>query len=217
MVCFWFGIRGGRDVHGVAFLPWMLSGIVAWFFISQSLTTGSKSIYSRLNIIAKMNFPMSVIPTFVLFSKFYQHLVLLVTIIIILAFNGYTPVIQFLQLPYIIFANFIFLFSISLVTSTLATIIRDVQMIIQAIVRVLLYLTPILWTPDNLPPNVITLLKVNPIYYITEGYRAALLGTEWYFIDHGLYTIYFWVLIFILFLVGSILHIKFKDRFVDYI
>src|SRR4051794_35512610 len=57
---FGYGIRGGRHVNGVEYLPWLLAGITVWFFISQSLIQGSKSIYSRIKVIAKMNFPMSV-------------------------------------------------------------------------------------------------------------------------------------------------------------
>jgi teichoic acid transport system permease protein len=214
---FGYGIRGGEDVNGIEYLPWMLAGISVWFFISQSLLQGSKSIYTRIRIISKMNFPMSVIPTYIITSRFYQHLGLLGIVMIILAFYGYVPTIYSLQLFYFIAANFAFLISISLITSTLATIIRDVQMVVQAIVRVLLYLTPILWTTDKLPLAVNGLLKANPIYYIVEGYRSALLGTSWYFIDHIQYSAYFWGVIFLLLLLGSNLHTKFSQRFVDFL
>jgi teichoic acid transport system permease protein len=214
---FGYGIRGGKDVGGVAFLPWLISGISVWFFISQALLQGSKSIYSRIKIISKMNFSMSVIPTFVIVSKFYQHMILMVIVMIILAFYGYLPTIYSFELIYFMIANFAFLISVSLITSTLATIIRDVQMVVQAVVRVLLYVTPILWTVDHMPASVITLMKLNPICYIVEGYRAALLGTGWYFIEDQWYTLYFWSLVLVLSLVGSGLHMKFQKRFVDYL
>jgi teichoic acid transport system permease protein len=212
---FGFGIRGGEEVNGIKYLPWMISGITVWFFISQALLQGSKSIYSRIKVIAKMNFPMSVIPSYVITSRFYQHLILMGIVMVILSLYGYLPSIYSLQLPYFMIANFALLISISLITSTLATIIRDVQMIIQSVVRVLLYLTPILWTTDKLPGSIQTLLKANPIYYIIEGYRSALLGVNWYFIENPLYTLYFWIIVFIFMLAGSMLHLKFSKRFVD--
>ncbi|MDM5329816.1 ABC transporter permease [Neobacillus sp. CF12] len=214
---FGYGIRGGEKVGGVSFLPWLISGITVWFFISQALLQGSKSIYSRIKIIAKMNFPMSVIPSYVIMSLFYQHLILVGIAMIILAFSGYLPSLYFLQLPYFIVANMLLLLSISLITSTLSTIIRDVQMVVQAVVRVLLYLTPILWTTEKLPEVINNALKINPVYYIIEGYRSALLGTNWYFIENPLYTLYFWGLIFLLLLIGSTLHMKFRQRFVDFL
>jgi teichoic acid transport system permease protein len=214
---FGFGIRGGKEVDGVDYLPWMLSGITVWFFISQSLLQGSKSIYTRIKTISKMNFPMSVIPSYVITSLFYQHVFLMIIAMIILSFYGYYPTVYIFQLLYFMVANFSLLIAISLVTSTLSAIIRDVQMIVQAVVRVLLYLNPILWTPDTLPSSISALLMANPIYYIIEGYRSSLLGTNWYFIENAEYTAYFWGVVFILFLMGSMLHVKFSKRFVDFL
>lgn len=214
---FGYGIRGGNSVDGVEYFPWMVSGMSVWFFISHALMQGSKSVYSRINIISKMNFPMSVIPTYVITSYFYNHVTLLGIIMIILSLYGYTPSIYTLQLIYFMFANLILLVAISLITSTLSTIIRDVQMFVQAMVRILLYLTPILWSNENLSNLVITLMKINPIYYIVEGYRSSLLGTNWYIIDHTGYTLFFWLLVFLLLLIGSVLHVKFRKHFVDFL
>ena len=160
---------------------------------------------------------MSVVPAYVITSKLYHHVVLLGIIMIILSLYGHTPTIYSLQLPYFMFANILLLFSISLIHSTLSTIIRDVQMVVQAIVRVSLYITPILWSNEGMPATIIKLLKLNPFYYIIEGYRSALLGTNWYFIENDLYTYYFLGLVFILLLIGSNLHMKFKKSFVDYL
>ncbi|TWD92402.1 teichoic acid transport system permease protein [Neobacillus bataviensis] len=214
---FGYGIRGGKDVGGIEFLPWMLCGIVVWFFMSQAIPQGSKSVYSRIKIISKMNFPLSVIPTFVITSKLYFHVVLVGIIIVILSIYGYTPTIYFLQFPYFLAGNFLLMISISLITSTLSTIIRDVQMLVQAAVRVLMYVTPILWSNENMSMHVKTLMKINPIYYIVEGYRSALLGTNWYIVDNQYYTLYFWGVVLVLLLLGSTLQVKFKERFVDYL
>jgi teichoic acid transport system permease protein len=214
---FGFGIRGNQSVDGIKYLPWLLAGITVWFFISPALVQGSKSIYSRINLISKMNFSMSVIPTFVITSMFYQHLILTAISMCIISFYGYLPTIYILQLPYLMLATFLLLISISLITSTLSTIIRDVQMVVQAIVRVLFYVTPILWTVEKLPHTIRILMKINPIYYIVDGYRSALLGENWYFFEHKAYTLYFWGLILVSLLIGSILHVKFRNRFVDYL
>lgn len=214
---FGYGIRGGRAVEGIPYFYWMLAGILVWFFVNPAILDASKSIYTRIALIAKMSFPMSVIPTYVIISKFYQHLMLVGVIVAIFQFTGYPISIYYLSLPYYMFATIILLVAISLITSTLATIVRDVQMIVQAIVRMLLYLTPLLWTPERLPHIVQSVMKFNPLYYIAEGYRAALLGHSWYLIEHIKYTAYFWGLVFVLLFIGSALHLKFRNRFVDYL
>jgi teichoic acid transport system permease protein len=75
---YWFvfgvGIRARSHVDGVLYIEWMLAGIVVWFFVYQGTLQASKSIYTRVGMIAKMSFPMSAIPSFVIMTKFYQHL-----------------------------------------------------------------------------------------------------------------------------------------------
>jgi len=201
----------------VPFILWLIAGFTLWNFFYQATILGSKSIYTRLLILSKMNFPMSVIPNIVAFSQFYIHLIMLVITIIIFHLLGFYVSIYYLQFIYFIFATFCLIFAIALITSTLSTIIRDVHMFLNATLRMVLYLSPILWQISILPAPLPMLLQLNPLYYLIEGYRAALFGTEWYFIEHWQYTLYFWGLVFVLFLFGSMLHVKFRRHFIDYL
>jgi teichoic acid transport system permease protein len=214
---FGYGIRSGEAVDGIPYIMWLLAGISVWFFFYQATLHGSKSIYTRIKLISKMNFPMSVIPSYVIVSKFYPHIMLLGVVVILFQFMGFPISIYFIQLPYYLFATLALVFSVSLITSTLSTIVRDVQMVVQSILRVMIYLTPFLWTANKLPEFIQNIMKLNPLYYIVEGYRSALLGTSWYFIEEIQYTLYFWAVILVLLLFGSILHVKFRNHFVDYI
>src|SRR5699024_10021247 len=222
----------------------------------QSIIKGSKAIYSRLRMLSKMNFPMSVIPNFVIFSNFYIHLFLLVISIVIFHFMGYHITIYYLQFIYFIFSlmcmfffifliisivifhfmryhitiyylqfiYFIFatmcmLFATSLITSTLSTIVRDFLMFLNSTLRMLLYMSGVLWPITLLDdfPLIMKLMMFNPLFYLIEGYRAAFFGTEWYFITHWQYSLYFWGLVILLLLVGSALHVKFRRHFIDYL
>ncbi|WP_075982974.1 ABC transporter permease [Bacillus massilinigeriensis] len=215
---FVFGYVSNRDnVDGIEYFPWMLAGITLWFFVNPAITQGSKSIYTRLKMLSKMNFPMSVIPSYVIFSKLYPHMMLIVVITLLLQFLGYPISIYYIQLPYFLFATVVFLFALSLITSTLTTIVRDFQNVVTSIMRVLLYLTPILWASSRLPDWMQMVMLSNPLYYLIQGYRASMLGTGWFFVDHWLYTLYFWGILLVLLFIGSMLHVKFRRHFIDYL
>ncbi|SFD41218.1 teichoic acid transport system permease protein [Bacillus sp. OV194] len=220
-IVFGMGMRSNRSVEGVPFLQWLVAGIVIWFFISPAILQGSKSIYTRIKIIAKMNFPLSVIPSYVIFSILYPNAILLGIIAVIFQFTEKGKIsLYYLQLPYYMLAAVALVFSLSLITSTLSTIVRDVQMFVQSIMRMLFYVTPILWDPFNNPklPHFLKLIvEANPFTYIVEGYRDALLSKGWFFGDKLEYTLYFWGLVLVLFLIGSTLHVKLRNRFVDYL
>ncbi|MDP4087060.1 MAG: ABC transporter permease [Bacillota bacterium] len=222
---FGVGVRGGRSIimengQSVSFFSWLITGMSFWFFANPSIGNSSRSIYSRIGLISKMSFPMSVIPSYVIMANFYSHLMLVTVVTIYLQFTGFPLTIKFLQIPYFMISALAFLFSLSLITSTLSTIVRDFQQIVYSILKMLLYLTPLLWHTNKLVMSGVDLtfvLKLNPLTYLAEGYRSALLGTTWYEYAHPYYTMYFWGLVLILFFIGSILHLKFRDRFVDYL
>lgn len=213
--------RAPIEIDGmeVPFFAWLLAGFFLWIFCYQSIIKGSKAIYSRLRMLSKMNFPMSVIPNFVIFSNFYIHLILLIVSIIIFHFMGYYISVYYLQFIYFIFAAFCLLFAVSLITSTLSTIVRDFHMLLNSTLRMLLYMSGVLWPITLLSefPLVMKLMKFNPLFYLIEGYRAAFFGTDWYFITHWQYSLYFWGLVIVLLLIGSALHVKFRRHFIDYL
>jgi len=227
IMIYWFVFGTLRDrapieIGGVEvpFFSWLLAGFFLWIFFYQATIQGSKSIYTRLRMLSKMNFPMSVIPNIAIFSKFYIHVMMVVITIIIFQFMGFYINIYYFQLIYYIIAIFCLLYALSLITSTLSTIIRDIHMFLNSTLRMMLYLSGVLWPISNLTdefPTLAQLMKLNPLYYLIEGYRSAFFGVEWYFIEHWQYTLYFWALVVVLFILGSILHVKFRRHFIDYL
>jgi teichoic acid transport system permease protein len=217
---YWFvfgmGIRGGQPVGDVPFFVWLLVGLIPWFFISPSIIQGSNSVYSKVNLVSKMNFPISVLPTIRIISNSFQLGFMGLMLAIILVIYQVNPGIYILQLPYYLFCLYIFLFSFTLLSSTITTLIRDYQMLLQSLMRMLLYLTPILWDTSKLPEIFENLLKLNPFFYIITGFRSTVFGEGWFFED-PVYTLYFWVLTIVILYFGSRIHLKFRDSFVDYL
>ncbi|HWJ80159.1 MAG TPA: ABC transporter permease [Niallia sp.] len=207
----------GANGESYPYFIWMLAGILLWFFIYPSITKASRSIYSRLRMVSRMNFPLSVIPSYVILSLLYPQLLLMVVVIIIYQFVGYPISIYYLQIPYFLFAAIMFLFALALITSTISTIIRDFQMLLQSLMRVLLYLTPILWPANHLGSTFEKIMHINPIFYLIEGYRYALLGQGWFITENPLITLYFWVVVLVMLFIGSYLHVRFRKHFIDFL
>ena len=83
--------------------------------------------------------------------------------------------------------------------------------------RMLLYLTPVLWSIDAMGHGRLSkLILINPIYYIVQGYRDC------FFYHKGIMAYswsmgWFWGITIALFLFGSYMMYKFKTRFIDMI
>lgn len=221
IMMYWFvfglGLRGNENVDGVPFVYWMLAGIVMWFFVNAAILEGTRSIYQRYHTVAKMSFPLSALPGYVVMSKFYIHLVMLSIILLIFWFGGYLPSIYYLQLIYFMTFTYLFSFAVALLASTLAALVRDVHLLVQSALRVLFFVSPILWLPNLLPDKIQKLIQLNPFYYLANGYRASLLYDEWYVVTHWELTLYNILLVVVLLIIGSSIHFKMRDRFADYV
>ena len=109
----------------------------------------------------------------------------------------------------------------AMITSVLNMLARDTRKLILACMRLLLYLTPILWPISRLHKygwqmTVRYIMKANPIYYIVCGYRDCFLY------HHGILfywkqMLFFWVFVIVIFTIGSMMMYKFKHKFIDMI
>ena len=215
---YWFvfgmGIRNGSPVNGVPYMQWMLSGIIMWFFVSSCIRKGTTAIHSKANVISKIKFPTSILVTTVVLSELFNHIIMVAIMLMILLIQGYKFSLDNLQLIYYMFCSVSFCISFGLVFSVLNMMTRDVKKFVTSTIRMLFYVTPILWTMENLPRTVQFIMKCNPVYYLVEGYRVSLFSSNGFIMDMTT-SIIFWIINISLFLIGCILTYRNRYRFID--
>ncbi|MDQ0362606.1 ABC transporter permease [Breznakia pachnodae] len=203
--------------YGISYLPWMVVGISVWFFINPCIVKGCNSIFSKRKIISKMKFPVSILPATVVMKELFSHIFMVALVLVILVLRGHKPDLMWFQIIYYMFCAVCFTISLGMITSVLNMFSRDVKKLISACMRMLMYLTPILWEFKNLGADFApykTLMKLNPLYYIVEGYRGSIFFHD-SFLNHPAQTAFFWGVVIFLFTVGSILMYRFKHKFID--
>ena len=168
---FVFGlVMNRKDVDGIPFIQWMLAGMVVWFFINPCITQGANAIFSKTGVITKMKFPVSVLPATVVLKELFNHACILLLMIIFYCTQGVYPSIEWLGIIYYCFAACCFAVSLAMITSVLNMIARDTRKLILACMRLILYLTPILWPISRFSEQTLLfdiirfVMKINPIY-----------------------------------------------------
>lgn len=214
---YWFamaiGLKSAKETE-YPYMVWLVAGLTAWFLIRDTLAPAAKSIRKNKYLVTKVIYPISTIPTFKVISSFISNLMFLIVLLIVAIINDITPTIYWIQILYYQFAAIILLIGISLLTSALVVISRDIEMIINSSVFLIFWFSPILYPVDNLHGIVSTIAKLNPFYYIIEGFRSSILYKTWFFYDIKL-TIYFWSITLAILLLGVFVHGKLRNQFVD--
>ncbi len=220
VITYWlvFGIGMNRKGYeGVPYLPWVVVGFAAWWYVSPCITQGCSAVFSKINVITKMKFPISILPATVCAKEFFNHVCMMLITFVVVGLFGYYPNIHWLGIFYYAFCSFMFLEALSLVTSVLTMMWRDVKKLVTSLMRMLLYLSPVLWPAAFKDyPFMTFVMKLNPVYYIVTGYRDCLLFGK-SILDHPVMAVYFWVVVLILFIIGSSLMYHFKRKMVDMI
>ncbi|KQU58365.1 ABC transporter permease [Rossellomorea marisflavi] len=213
---FGLGIRSGGEVNGFPFFTFLIVGIIPWFFINPTINQGSNSVYKQVRLVSKMKFPISILPSVSIVSNLFNFIVMTLIMAVILHFKGIEPSIYLIQYPYYVFCMIVFLYATTLLFSTISTIVRDFQSLLQSTLRILFYLSPILWDIKMMPAFFDPIVKLNPIYYIIDGFRNTFLYQKWFFADLNI-MFYFWVVTLLMLFVGAALHMKFRKKFIDYL
>lgn len=199
---YWFafsiGLRAGGDVEGMPFFLWLIAGLIPWFYMSEMLTQGTDSIRKYSYLVTKMRFPVSTIPTFVSISKLLVHFILLAITIVIFIAMGYPPNIYIIQLPFYILLTFVFFTVFSLFSSLLSSMSKDFSNLVKSFITAIFWLSGILWNVNTIDIGWIkTLLMLNPVTYLVEGYRNCFIHQVWFF-EEPQKLLYFGVVLLIL-------------------
>ena len=147
-------------------------------------------------------------------STFFIHVFLVIVTLVILILNGIYPNIYWLQIFYFSFCTFLLVLGISYITCSIVVFFRDLASIIGIILQVGVWLTPIMWDINGRSRKWQMVFKLNPVFYVVDGYRMALLDHMWFY-EHFYSTVYFWIFTVSAFLVGALVFKRLKVHFAD--
>ena len=207
---YWFvfglALRNGSD-KGVPFVLWLIAGLIPWFFFQEGLTGGTNAL---------LVFNIRILPVVKVFSAVFVHCFFVVIVLVIYTCMGYPPSLYALQLVYYSFCIFMLILAVTYMTSAAVVFFRDLSQIINIALQVGVWVTPIMWDFNDLGLGGILqkILKLNPLFYIVQGYRDSLINKVaiW---DHPVLTLYFWVFTLAVFIFGTRLFKKLQVHFAD--
>lgn len=218
MVILWFVftyLRTGRMTE-VPYSLFLLTGIIAYDFFNKSMNVAVKSIKSYSFLIQKVNFRLAVIPIVKILSEIFIHLIVILIVILIILFSSVEFSFFWFQILYYLFAATILLICISWATSSIALFFPDIQYIITIIMRLAFFFTPIFWTADTIPEKFARFIRINPLYYIVNGYRDSLLFHVGFWEKPG-ETITYWIIVVIFLIIGVSVFKRLRPHFADVI
>jgi lipopolysaccharide transport system permease protein/teichoic acid transport system permease protein len=206
-----FKAKPGGDIPFVAYL---FTGLIAFNFIQDTLGASSNVIRSYSYLVQKVKFRVSILPILKINSALILHLVFIVIVMSILIISGIRPSIYWFQAIYYLAASWFLILGMSWLLSAIGVFVRDITHIVAIFLRLGFWVTPIFWNIKMIPEQYRIYLKINPIFYIVQGYRDSFLYQipVW---SHPFYNFYFWCFAFMMFFVGVFVFLRLRPHFAD--
>ncbi|MBE0575131.1 MAG: ABC transporter permease [Desulfuromonadales bacterium] len=217
IIIFWFVFELGfksAPVGNFPFVLWLITGIIPWFFIADTLSSATGSIVENSFLVKKVVFRVSMLPIVKLLSALMIHLFFVGVIFLFFTVYGIYPTIYSFQVVYYLFAMIVMLLGLSWLTSALVIFLKDIGQIVAMILQFGFWGTPIFWSLNIIPEKYHLYLKLNPTYYVIQGYRDSFINNVWFW-EHPIYGLYYWFWAGLIFVSGAVVFNRLRPHFAD--
>jgi lipopolysaccharide transport system permease protein len=171
---FVFSRMANISADGVPYPLFAYAGLVPWFFVLNSITSGTMSLITYRNIVTKTYFPREIIPFAQVASRLLDFFAAAALFAALMAYNRVALTQWAMLAPFIFLLLVLFTTGVTLITSSLNVFYRDVSPVVQIALQLWLYVTPVAYPISKVPERWRPLIEANPLSGIVEGFRSTL-------------------------------------------
>lgn len=157
----------------------ILSGILVWNLFAQSLGIGVNSIIANGSLLKKVKVPAALFPAASIASVFVNFCLSLLPFILLSLYLTQKLSFSLLLLPVFLMPFLIFIFGIVLSLASLNVTFRDIGHVLDPILQLLFYATPIVYPESVLPEKIRNVLAFNPMSHFLKSFRDILYDQTW--------------------------------------
>lgn len=166
-------IRFTTDASPFTFAVYLLCGLLPWNAVSESLTNSTNIIRRNSNLVKRVVFPLEILPLNLTLIATIHQLIGFVLLIPLAAIVARKMHVTLFFVPVIIILQLMLSIGLNWFTASLAVYIPDLSQVISLILRIWMYLTPIFYPEDIVPPQLLFIFRLNPMARLITLYRNA--------------------------------------------
>jgi len=215
-----FGRVAKLSTDGMPMLIFYLSGITIWNYFSTTLNSTASIFLGNAHIFGKVYFPRLTMPLSNVISNLVRFLIQFSLFLAVWIYyfmkqdNAINPNWLILLTPVLIIIMGLLSLGLGLIFSSLTTKYRDLSLLLNFSVQLLMYATPVIYPLSSVPPQYKWAILANPISSIVETFRYAFLGSGSF---SWLYLGYSSIVALVILIIGIIIFNKIGRSFIDVI
>lgn len=156
----------------------VFAAMLPWQFFANALSESSNSLIANSNLISKVYFPRLIVPASAIIVSFVDFLISGMILLALMAWYNFVPDWRIITLPLFILIAFAAAMGAGLWLAALNVKYRDFRYIVPFIVQFGLYISPVGFSSNIVPPQWRLIYSLNPMVGVIDGFRWAILGGE---------------------------------------
>jgi lipopolysaccharide transport system permease protein len=169
------GLHVKPEYH-VPYPLFVFTAMLPWTYFTACLSASSMSIVGNRNLITKVFFPRLLIPLGSVVAPVIDFLCAFTVLVGMFVWYGRAPHWHAVVIPVFLGLALLTAFGVGLWLSALNVRYRDVPYVLPFMTQIWFFLTPILWGLTAVKPHTQSLLALNPMTGVIDGFRWAVLG-----------------------------------------
>jgi ABC-2 type transport system permease protein len=156
------------------FIIYYLSGFLIWNLFAQSTVLSSRCLWGSSAIFKKIYVPKSIFVFSIICSELLNFAFAMVPLLLLMIIIRHTLPLTILFLPVPILLTALFTLGLSLLLSVSSIFFYDIIESYQILLLPWMWLTPVIYPLEIIPPQYLPLIKLNPMYYFVECFRTPI-------------------------------------------
>ena len=177
-----FTVIFGKLLHvgtgsAVPYAIFSYTGLLPWNLFSGSLSRAGTSVVGSANLVTKVYFPRLIIPVSSVLAGVVDFAIAFIVLLGLMPYYHIAYSWQMLAIPGLVVLCLLTALSVAIWLSALNVMYRDVQYLIPFLVQLWMYISPVIYPISKVPPGPLrTILMLNPMTGVIQGFRWAILG-----------------------------------------
>lgn len=159
------------SAEGIPYTIFVFANLTLWTYFASTTINSMNSLRANTALITKVSFPREIIPISTILTGLFDFGVSFVVLLIFNAFFGFLPNIKFLYIPAILLVEILFILDLALVLSVFTVVRRDLTYIVQFLITLYMFLTPVFFSISALPQTLQHFYFVNPMGAIIDAFK----------------------------------------------
>lgn len=170
--------RFGEGANNGDYALYLFCGLLPWLAFSDGVTRSASVLLEQTPLIKKVVFPSEILPVHVVLSALVVEFIGLLVLLGGTLLFGRPPSWTMIVLPVVVLLQFMFTAGVAWMLATLTVFVPDVRPAVNLGLTLWMFLTPIVYPATMVPERFRWLLSLNPMSYVVEAYRNAVLDHQ---------------------------------------